>query len=101
MPIDSSTLDSIRSFFEDQVTYTPMGGSAETIPAVKSSLPADDFMGAGRSTRKTSFEIAYDDWPFADDPRNGDGINDGTNWRVIDITRRDDVLAWQMAVERA
>jgi hypothetical protein len=96
----SDEIAAIHAAFAEPVTYTGAGLAGATIAAIKSDEPGDPFQGPGSTVRKIGFEVRQAVLPAA--PAKGNIIvHAGTSWRVIDITRRDDVAAWGLIVERA
>ncbi|MCG2600570.1 MAG: hypothetical protein KBO59_23990 [Achromobacter sp.] len=92
----------IHNAFAKWVRYTGAGLTSGRILAVRSHLPADQFMGGG-SVRELCFELRKADLPG--DPDNGDVLieNDGAGaiHNVIEVTDRDDVDGWLVKVELA
>jgi hypothetical protein len=91
------------AYAEDEpVRYTGAGLTNEPLAAVKYDVPAEAFQGPGNTLRQVTFEILQAALP--QDPAKGNMIveNDGSGqgWRVNDITRRDDVFAWHLVVEK-
>lgn len=101
MPAHPEELAAIHAEFADPVVYTGAGLPGPTpITAIFNDEPAETFMGAGATARKVSFEVQIADLP--DEPGKADTIlHDGTLWRVIDVTRRRDIAAWALVVEKA
>lgn len=103
---EEAELASIHAAFATPVGYTINGSGDDPVnlPAVRSTVSAEDFTGPGNSRRITRFEIRYDGFASAfgrGEPANGDMIDeDGRYWRVIEVIRRDDVGAWSVAVEK-
>ena len=94
-------LAAIRRTFEEDVVYTGAGLAGATIKAIWSEDAAPEFLGPGSTARIVSFEIADAALPTA--PRKGNTIvrvATGETWKVNDITRRDDVAAWSLIVEK-
>lgn len=89
----------IHAAFASPITYKPPGGALQPITAVYSDVPAPGFYGEGATQRTVSWEVQQADVP---EPVKGAEIASGIKtWRVIDITRRDDVDAWELVVERS
>ena len=89
----------IHEAFAQPVIYTPDGGAPEEITAIYSDEPAPNFDGAGATLRTISWEVRQSD---VANPQHDAMIEaNGKVWRVNDITRRDDVGAWVLIVERA
>lgn len=87
----------IHAAFAVPVQWVPAVGAQKEIAAVKSDMPAPGFPGEGATLRMISWEVRQSD---VTSPSKGDRIVHGaTTWRVIDITRRDDVGAWELIVE--
>jgi hypothetical protein len=101
IPGGADAAAAIHAAFAVPVAYTGAGVSGESLDAVRSDRAADAFTGPGSTLRETSFEIRIADLP--ESPRKGDRIVDGedASWAVIDITRRDDIDAWVLIVERS
>jgi hypothetical protein len=96
----SGEIAAIHAAFAEPVAYTGAGLGGATIAAIKSDEAGDPFQGPGSTVRKISFEVLQAALPGT--PAKGNIIvHAGTSWRVIDITRRDDVAAWALIVERA
>lgn len=99
-PHEAAALGPIRAVYEEPVTYTGAGLVGAPVMATPSDTAAGPFQGAGSSAREVSFEIAQAALPS--EPHKGDLLVHGTNrWNVIDRTRRDDVAAWVLIVEKA
>lgn len=100
LPRGDGALARLHSALAETVTVTGAGLTASARKAVRSDRRADDFMGAGRSTRQVVFEFRATDLPSP--PTKAMAITDavGTVWRVIDIERRGDVDAWRITVEK-
>lgn len=92
----------IHAAFAKWVRYTGAGLASGRILAVRSHLPADQFMGGG-SVRQLCFELQKADLPGV--PDNGDVLVEadgaGPIYNVIEVTDRDDVDAWVVKVELA
>lgn len=91
----------IRGLYGEDVVYTGAGLAGEAIKAIWSDGSAPDFSGPGTTARMVSFEIEKAALPLP--PRNGDTIlrvATSELWRVNDVTRRDDVGAWLLVVEK-
>lgn len=87
----------IHAAFATPITYQAPGGDAVSITAVYSDVPSPGFFGEGATQRTISWEVQQAD---VADPVKGAEIVSGTKtWRVIDITPRDDVEAWELIVE--
>jgi len=103
LPGGAAALADIHAAFAAPVRYTGAGLSAGQVQAVRSDRPADSFQGPGGTLREVGFEIRAAQLP--QEPDKGDELveNDGSGpaWRVVDITRRDDVDAWHLIVELA
>lgn len=92
----------IHAAFADQVRYTGAGLTNASIAAVKYDEDGEPFQGGGNTLRKVTFEVLRSALPQA--PVKGNTIVEddgaGQSWRVNDITRRNDIAAWQLVVER-
>lgn len=95
--VAASAAAAIHGAFASTVIYAPKSGSQISLTAVRSDEAAGNFMGAGATMRTVSWEVRQSDVAA---PSKGDAIlADDIEWRVIDITRRDDVGAWVLIVE--
>jgi hypothetical protein len=96
-----SDLTDIHDAFAQPISYAGVTIAPKAITAVKSDVPAEAFLGPGRTVRHVSFEIQQADLPRR--PKKGDTITEegGRAWSVINATDRDDVVAWEVAVEKA
>jgi hypothetical protein len=93
-------LAAIHAAFAEPVVYSGAGLDEAAITAVPTEAAADAYQGPGATTRKQAFEVPFSFLPS--DPSKTDTlVHDGLRWRVNDITRRDDVAAWLLVVERA
>jgi hypothetical protein len=98
-PSEAAALATIRQAFGIPVLYSGGALVEKPISAIKSDVPADAFPGVGNTARRITFEIGQDVVP--DEPDKECRIMEGeTIWRAIDITRRDDVGAWEVVVTR-
>lgn len=102
IPGADSSAAAIHAAFAKWARYTGAGLASGRIMAVRSHLPADEFMGGG-SVRELCFELRKADLPG--DPANGDVLieNDGAGpiHNVIEVIDRDDVDGWLVKVELA
>lgn len=90
----------IHAALADPVIYNGAGLTNEEIDAIKSDVEAGEFQGAGNTLRQVSFEVRQS--ALLEDPAKGDTIaEDGNNWKVNEIIRRDDIGAWWLIVEEA
>lgn len=89
----------IHAAFATAITYKPPGGELLQLSAVYSNEPAPTFDGMGATHRTISWEVRQDD--IAEPQIEAEIEGAGKSWRVIDITRRDDVGAWVLIVERS
>lgn len=99
----NSDLEAIRLEFAEPITYDPPGKWAvdRAMQAVYCNEPAPDALGAGNTGRTVWFEIAYGDMTQRPS-KAGDLIAHSTgNYRVIQVTDRDDISSWEVVVERA
>lgn len=95
----AAALAAISAMFAEPIIYTGAGLIEEPIVAIKSDAPAGGFNGRGATLRQISFEVAQVLLPSQ--PEKRDMIqHKGSLWRVTDITRRDDVAAWELVVTR-
>lgn len=103
-PAAANAAAAIHAAFREElpVRYTGAGVTNRSVAAVKVDIAADSFQGPGKTLRQISFEVQQCALP--EPPGKGNRIveldGDGTVWRVIDITRRDDVGAWVLIVEQ-
>lgn len=89
----------IHAALSTPAVYNGAGLTSGPVAVIKRDVPASEFLGEGRTLRQISFEVRQEALPQA--PAKGNTIvHDGTTWRVNDITRREDVGAWQLVVER-
>jgi hypothetical protein len=94
---EASAQVAIHAAFAEPILFTGGVLVEEPITAIKSDTPADGFPGRGSTLRRVSFEILQAVLP--DKPEKGNTIrHSDTDWKVIDITRRDDVGAWELVV---
>lgn len=99
---EEDALEAIRATWGELVLYTGAGLAEAELIAIPAQDDAPSFHGAGQSLRKQVWEVKQADLPDA--PANGNLIQEvvrGWKWRVIDISRLDDVGAWQFVTERA
>lgn len=89
----------IHAAFASPITYTPPSGAPQQITGVYSDVPAPTWDGKGASLRTISWEVQQSD--VADPALGAEIVAGAKSWRVVDITRRDDVEAWELIVERA
>lgn len=90
----------IHAALSEAVVYNGAGLTSATIAAIKRNVAAAEFIGEGHTLRQVSFEVRQAALPQA--PAKGNTIvHGGITWRVNDITRRDDVGAWELVVDRA
>ena len=97
-----AALAAIRAENEAEITYNGAGLTDAPIMAIFTDAAGLAFQGPGATVRQTNFEIAQAALPQR--PRKGNTIlqgDGGRNWKVIDITKRDDVSAWVLIVEEA
>lgn len=88
----------IHAVFATPITYQAPGGAVVPVSGVYSDIPSPGFFGEGATQRTISWEVQQSE---VADPVKGAEIVSGTKtWRVIDITPRDDVEAWELIVER-
>jgi len=92
-------LTAIDVGFAESIVYEG-GGAPEPIPlrVPWSDLPGSPFQGAGATERKVSCELGYADLPQRPD-RSSRITRCGSVWRVIDVTDRDDIGKWVVALE--
>lgn len=91
-------LIAIDAVFAGEVIYTGAGLAGETILAIRSVIPGDDFQGYNGKGSRTTFEV--DRGLLPQRPSKSDTILDGgTLWRVIDVNERRDIGRWQLTVE--
>lgn len=96
----SADLAAIHTAFARPVTFTGGGVTNAAIGAVLSVKPAPAFLGPGQTIRQRTYEIRKAD--VAQQPVKGATlVDEGTSWRVIEVTDRADVEAWLLGVERA
>lgn len=89
----------IHAAFAQPITYKPHGGALQQLAAVYSDGAAPNFDGMGASLRTIRWEVRQAD---VAEPELGAEISaNGKTWRVVDITRRDDVGAWELIVEQS
>lgn len=89
----------IHAAFATPITYQAPGGAVVPVSGVYSDVPSPGFFGEGATQRTISWEVQQAD---VADPVKDARIVSGTKaWRVIDITPRDDVGAWELIVERS
>lgn len=95
-------LRAVHAAFASDVLYERAGAPAFPRSAVRSDTPAEGFQGAGATLRQLSYEVLQSDFVGEAKPAKGDVIVDGADrWKVIDVTRRDDIGAWVLIVARA
>lgn len=101
VPGEEAELAAIHAEFAGEVLYSGAGLDGDPVHAVMSETPADAFTGPGETLREISFEIPFS--ALSEDPDKGDMLleTDGTEWRVIDVTRRRDINAWVLIAEIA
>ncbi|MCK0533406.1 hypothetical protein [Sphingobium agri] len=98
-PEEEAALADIHAAFSGSVAYTGAGLIGAAIAAVRMEDTAPPFQGAGATLRKVWYEIMQDVLPS--EPRKGDQIVDGgAERKVIDVTRRDDLAAWWVVVQK-
>ncbi|MDX3885989.1 MAG: hypothetical protein QHC65_16315 [Sphingomonas sp.] len=100
-PEEQAAQDAIRRLYGVPILYTGAGLDSAPITAIPADAAGAAFTGPGATIRQMSFEIDQAD--LIDAPRKGDIIVDvrwDTPWRVIERTRRDDIGAWVLVVER-
>lgn len=89
----------IHAAFAQPITYKPRGGALQQVTAVYSDSAAPNFDGMGATLRTIRWEVRQSD--ITDPELDAEISAEGKTWRVVDITRRDDVGAWELIVERA
>lgn len=106
MSIWTTAASGIHAAAADPIIYTGAGLDGAGITGTKYDVPADAFQGAGSTARRVWFEVRQGDLPQAPGKKNSirhtDQMTGATTlWSVIDITRRDDIGAWDLTVEKA
>ena len=80
----------------EPLAYT-QSGVTFPVKAIRSDVAADAFPGPGATLRKVVYEIRQADLP-APASKKDSFVHRGRIWRAEDITRRDDVGAWELVV---
>ena len=96
---EAAALAAIWEGFADPepIIYTQAGVELPSMPAIRSDIAAPTFDGPGATLRSIIYEVQHANFPAR--PTKSDSFTHrGHRWRVEDVSRRDDVGAWELTV---